>query len=182
MRLFYIGICSIILLSACKRGLSETEIEKVDHLQTQLKQASIDLAQIDSAKIKAITIQYFEDLDYFKENFTDTVDAEFAHFINQYYGLKEMISFLNESYPIAVKELDVNRAQLQNLKYDAKNGYVEPQHFKQYLELETENEEIIKKTIARIKRTYGKVINAYEKMSPKIDSIIQEDRKEKDNS
>jgi len=180
MRFVLIGIFTATLLSACNTALPKSEIAKIELLQMQIDSSLKNYAEIDTVLIQDISKKYFDDIDYFKTNYKDTVDKELAIFIDRYYGLHKPILFLQNEYALINSELTTTQQQLVDLKRDAEEGLVELKHFEQYLELEKENSELIIQNVNKMIRTFHKTTTAYNNMSPTIDSIIQANKKKKE--
>lgn len=180
MKFIFICIFTAILLSACNTGLPKSDIEKVTSLELEVDNTSEDFAEIDTAKINQLSKKYFENIDYFKTNFKDTVEKKLAIYIDRYYGLNKPILFLQNDYAVIAKELKTTQQQLKDLKHDAEEGLVDAEYFERYLDLERENSETVIQNAEKMTRTYHKTTAAYKKMSSKIDSIIQTDKKEKE--
>lgn len=166
-----------LFLMACRPGIEEAKLAQIDSLQQVLDSSQQKVNAMDSVKMMNYARHYFENLDYIKNRFSDTIDTETAFFIDKYYGMRKAMKLMQKQYSINVDELKITQEQLKNLKHDAENGIIENQQFEEYIELESRNIDQIKSGVNRISNAYDHNIALYEEMNARVDSIIAEDKK-----
>jgi hypothetical protein len=164
---------------ACQPGIDEAKVAKIDSLQTVLDSSQQKINTIDSAKMMDYTRHYFENIDYIKTKFNDTIDTETAFYIDKYYGMRKTMKLMQNQYSSCVEELNTTQQQLKDLKFDAKEGLLEDQQFDKYFALESENVKKIKSFVDQLQNAYEVSIPAFDEMNPTIDSLIMEDIKDK---
>ncbi|MEX2380659.1 MAG: hypothetical protein WD530_07935 [Vicingaceae bacterium] len=167
-----------LFLMACRPGIEEAKLAQVDSLQTVLGSSQQIVNAMDSAKMMDYASHYFENIDYIKSTFNDTIDNETAFFIDKYYGLRKAMKLMQKQYQSNVEELKTIQQQLKDLKHDAKDGLLEEKQFDDYLRLEAENVRTVQGFVSQLQKAYEVSIPMYEEMNPSIDSLIEEDRED----
>lgn len=166
-----------LFIMACRPGIDEAKLAKIDSLQQVLDSSQQKINVVDSTKIRDYAHHYFENLNYIKNKFNDTVETETAFFIDKYYGMRKAIKMIQQQYSTVSSELKISQKQLKLLKHDAEKGLLEDNQFDQYLELESKNVQQVRSAIIQISNAYNHNIPLYEEMNASIDSIIAEDKK-----
>jgi hypothetical protein len=165
-------IISIGLLSSCTKSLTEEQTLRLNSLDLRLDSTLISLNEIDTAKINAVAIHYFENLDYIQHKMTDTIDRETTFFIDKYYSLKKGYHLFQKDYPKVLKEIAITKTQLENLKHDGDNGLIEDEQFEKYYHLESNNIILISESANGVINAIDLIQPKYENMITKIDSIV----------
>ncbi len=168
--LFYL---TIILLFACKPSMSDKQKEELNNIEVLIDSSEYYLSSIDSIFAIEATNNFNSNVNYIKNDMVDTLDNDIMLFIDKYYGLRKGFRKLGEKYLGTMAEFKISNEQIENLKHDINNGLVEPNQLDQYLELEKKNIELVfesSKTIAKVNKN---LVPLYEKMNPKIDSLIE---------
>lgn len=168
-----------LFMMACQPGIDEAKVAKIDSLQTVLDSSQQKISTIDSSKMMDYTRNYFENIDYIKTKFNDTIDTETAFYLDKYYGMRKTMKLMRNEYSTYVEELKITQQQLKDLKFDAEEGLLEEPQFDKYLALESENVNIIKSMANQLQNAYEVSIPAFDEMTPTIDSLIMEDMKDK---
>jgi hypothetical protein len=153
--------------------MSDQQKEELTNIQLLIDSSGYYLTSIDSVFAIGATNNFNSNIHYIKNDMVDTLDNETMLFIDKYYGLRKGFRKLGEKYLGTMAEYKISREQVKNLKHDINNGLVEPNQLDQYLELEKKNIELVfesSKTIAKLNKN---LVPLYEKMNPKIDSLIE---------
>jgi hypothetical protein len=166
-------------MMACQPGIDEAKVAKIDSLQAELDSSQQKISAIDSAKMMDYSRHYFENINYIKTKFNDTIETETAFYIDKYYGMRKTMKLMQNQYSSCVEELNTTQQQLKDLKFDAKEGLLEDQQFDKYFALESENVKKIKSFVDQLQNAYEVSIPAFDEMNPTIDSLIMEDIKDK---
>lgn len=166
-----------LFLMACRPGIDEAKVAKIDSLQQIMDSSQQKVNALDSTKMMDYASHYFENIDYIKNKFNDTINTETAFFIDKYYGMRKKMKLMQNQYSDNVEELKITQQQLKDLKYDAREGLLEEQQFDKYLALESENVRKIQSFINQLQDAYEVSIPTFDEMNPTIDSLIREDKK-----
>mgnify|MGYP003120300709 CR=1 FL=1 len=148
---------------ACRPNIDEAKLAKIDSLQNVLDSSQQLFNKVDSVKIMKYSNHYFENLDYVRNEYYDTVETEIAFYIDKYYSK-------------AKSELIISQNQLNLLTQDIDNGLVEKSQLDKYLELESNNVNQVKGVVNKIYEAYDYNIQLYEEMNPRVDSIIADNK------
>lgn len=161
---------------ACRPNIDEAKLAKIDSLQAVLDSSQQLFNKVDSAKIMQYSKHYFENLDYVRYEYYDTVETEIAFYIDKYYGMRKAMNFMRKEYNKLKSELSISQSQLDLLSEDIDNGLVEDSQLDKYLELESNNVKQVKGLVNKIHDAYDYNIRLYEKMNPRVDSIITDNK------
>lgn len=161
---------------ACRPNIDEAKLAKIDSLQNVLDSSQQLFNKVDSVKIMKYSNHYFENLDYVRNEYYDTVETEIAFYIDKYYGMRKAMKLMRKNYNKAKSELIISQNQLNLLTQDIDNGLVEESQLDKYLELESNNVNQVKGVINKIYEAYDYNIQLYEEMNPRVDSIIADNK------
>lgn len=161
---------------ACRPNIDEAKLAKIDSLQNVLDSSQQLFNKVDSVKIMKYSNHYFENLDYVRNEYYDTVETEIAFYIDKYYGMRKAMKLMRKNYSKAKSELIISQNQLNLLTQDIDNGLVEESQLDKYLELESNNVNQVKGVINKIYEAYDYNIQLYEEMNPRVDSIIADNK------
>lgn len=175
-------ISTIIIFSiACRPEVDKTKLAKIDSLQQVLDSNFKIMQSIDSTKMINYSRHYFENIDYIKNKFNDTVSTETAFFVDKYYGMRKAMKLMQKQYSSNKSEILLTVEQLNDLKHDAKRGLINESEFDKYLRTESDNINLIQAYVNEIHKAYSASIPLFEEMNPKIDSLILKDMNGKKN-
>lgn len=161
---------------ACRPNIDEAKLAKIDSLQNVLDSSQQLFNKVDSVKIMKYSNHYFENLDYVRNEYYDTVETEIAFYIDKYYGMRKAMKLMRKNYNKAKSELIISQNQLSLLTQDIDNGLVEESQLDKYLELESNNVNQVKGVVNKIYEAYDYNIQLYEEMNPRVDSIIADNK------
>lgn len=179
MNIKLLSISLLVFLTACQPAIDQAKVAKIDSLQQSIDSSQQMLAQLDTTMMFNYANHYFDNINYIKSTFNDTIETETAFFIDKYYGMRKTMKLMQSQYHDNAEELQITKQQLSDLKHDAEEGLLEEKQFDKYLELESENVLKVKSLTNQLVDAYEATIPAYDEMNPKIDSLIAEDKKDK---
>ena len=88
------------------------------------------------------------------------------------------MKLIRSTYARTAKEIRTTDERLDNLMHDLENGLIEEEQFQQYHQLESNNVAMIEESVGDIVYAYETVQPMYDEMNPRIDSLIQTDKRE----
>ena len=179
MRFNIIVFFFAVSLVACSPQADPAKVEKVNELQSRIDSSKMAFAKIDSTTGVGSAMQYNLNVQYLKTEYRDTVTEETARFVDRYYSLRKAMKLIRSTYARTAKEIRTTDERLGNLMHDLENGLIEEDQFQQYHQLESNNVALIEESVGDILYAYETVQPMYDEMNPKIDSLIQNDKREK---
>ena len=93
---------------ACRPNIDEAKLAKIDSLQNVLDSSQQLFNKVDSVKIMKYSNHYFENLDYVRNEYYDTVETEIAFYIDKYYGMRKAMKLMRKNYSKAKSELIIS--------------------------------------------------------------------------
>ncbi|MEQ8909008.1 MAG: hypothetical protein RIC95_07435 [Vicingaceae bacterium] len=177
MKLSTILFSALLLLFACQAEVDPAKLEKVDALKSRIDSSYETFAQVDSAKAMASSKHYAENMVYIKSDYRDTISKEIADFFDEYYSIRKAMKLIGGKYGKASRELRTTKSRLDNLEHDLNNDLIEEEQFKQYIQLEQNNVALIEESVNDVYHAYQTVQPMYDRMNPRIDSLIAESKR-----
>ena len=102
----------------------------------------------------------------------DTLSRETLFFLDSFLVMKKTLRFLNKDFFAIRNEVKTITKQLADLKKDVDNGLVNETHFEEYFKMENDNFRQMHLICLPINENFIKDFDKYERMTPKVDSII----------
>ncbi len=172
MKNSFLVACSVFFLFSCNTLINEDQHKKLDTLSFKVDSSLQVLNDIDSSKIAIMNQGYLSSKDYLLDSLKDTVDNKTIFFLDSFMRLKKPIGFLMTKYSPLKREAQLIQVQILNLGKDVQNKHVDEEHFENYYLLEKANYLQLEDAVIQITRVYNTSLSQYDRMKPKIDSII----------
>jgi hypothetical protein len=163
---------------ACGPQVDPAKVEKVNALQSRIDSSKTEFAKVDSTKGVGSAMEYDFNVQYLKTEYKDTVSEDIARFVDKYYSIRKAMKLIRSTYARTAMEIRTTDERLDNLMHDLENGLIEEEQFQQYHQLESNNVAMIEESVGDIVYAYETVQPLYDEMTPRIDSLIQTDKRE----
>ncbi len=167
-------VISVILLSvlACNK-LDDERSQKLNIIETRLDSSLALMLKVDTIENSDKKEHYFYNLDYLRTQLKDTISRELAFFIDRYYSVRKSFKAYGENFGKHLKELQLLKQQLENLRHDAENGLIDSEKFDQYLQQESNNVLIANGNSTELLRHINAFQTIYDSLNPRIDSLVE---------
>jgi len=168
-----IGILpGLFFLMSCGSKISSKQEQKLSELRSELDSTYEAISSLDSATIRKISNYYHEKRNYITKEMDDTLEPETLFYIDTFLVIKKVIRFFDNQYFPILEEARTMKKQLRDLEHDVENGLVNEEQFEDYFQAEQDNFLKLKNVSSDIDRLYKTMTGKYNRMSPKIDSIV----------
>ena len=167
---------SLAFLLACNPLINEDQQKNLEELSLKVDSSVMALYEIDSSKIAYMNKSHLSSQAFLLDSLRDTVDNKTIFFIDSFLRMKKPLQFLVSKYSPLKKEALTQQDQMRNLNQDVKNKHIDEEHFDNYYELEKTNYLQLEDAVTQITRVYQTALKQFNRMEPKIDSIISESK------
>jgi len=131
MKKVLLSLLLVATIFSCRNSF-EAEHQQIVDLQTTIDEAEKVLLAIDTVETFTMVREFKQELWRFGAKY-DSLDKEAAFKMADYYANKKSLYFLYDNYAVFVKEIDLSRKQLLNLKKDLDNNIIDQKKFEEYL-------------------------------------------------
>lgn len=162
----------LFFISGCGPKITPEQQEKLETLSRELDSTAKVIQKPDSIKIKKISDYYHSTRKYITKEMDDTLDRETLFYLDTFLVLKKVVRFFDNQYFPILRETEEMQKQINDLKHDINEGLIDEKRFEEYYQLEQDNFLKLKNVSSEVDRFYQLMLGKYQRMSPKIDSII----------
>ena len=163
----------VIGVTACNNSQFTAEIETVDSLKTELKEAEIRLDSIDQKKLVELSTNATEQLIFIQKNYQDTITKDLAALLGFYKTTYRNMEKLINKARHTQEELEKSSEQLENLRTDLANNLIPADSVKLYIEKEAEITEEISESSKKWIEAQERYISHYDGISTRVDSLLE---------
>lgn len=179
MRNFLILLIGSSFLFSCGPKISAEQQEHLDELIITHDTLAAWFKAIDTPTFDSIIKVYNERKDFIKSEMQDTLNKEAVLILNSFLLQASDFELLEENFPIMKEELNTAREQLQLMQKDIDARILDADLFKEYIEIEYENTQVLQGELDRFISTYLSQVELYQSMVIEVDSIISDYKERK---
>lgn len=161
-----------VVFTACKNEMQneiQKEIEEVDSLISLVDEIEKSVLSVDTSRAFAAKKQVSMDIAMI-ESLEDTLDKETAFKLDDYYSGKKRLFRFASNYNGFIKEIDLAKEQLNNLKQDLNNGLIDKEKFKDYYASEQAS---VMSLSSQVNKSVGGLEEAMQKMELNREDILK---------
>ena len=162
---------------ACGPLITDQQQEQLNELTKKVDSLHEAISKVDSMKIIAITKGFSERRKTILSGLEDTLSPETLFFLDTFLIMKKPMQFFEAHYFPILNESRIAKKQLIDLNTDIANRLIDKDRFQSYYELEQDNFVKLMNVSIEIVEKYNRITDQYERMLPKVDSIINASRK-----
>jgi len=177
---FYKLIIAALLLSvpfifSCGNEISYVnQVKTLDSIQVQLSKIELQLRQIDTAKLAAVSAQIGDELSFIQTNYKDTMKKDMAMVLTEYQLIRKSYNLILLKFPEAQKELTITKEQLKSLGHDLKTNSIDKANVEGALntEMGAANESI--QTVILMNNIIKLRMPRFEELKPNVMDLVNE--------
>jgi hypothetical protein len=148
-------------------------MQELNKLENTLDSSEKVLLSIDSADAFSTLVDFYKNMEFINSKMNDTLPMQAAIIVDRYFRLRKVTDNYQSNYSAIKNEVNASQEQLDNLRFDAKNGLVEEKQFDDYLALEKENIDVVELAINKMISELEPILPILKEQTPKVDSIIK---------